>query len=137
MNTGSTTDTSTQLRLATRIHFALLRRYGEAVEVDAFLNDDAEAREALWVCQASGDAELAALARQFSTPAGAKASRASRRERVAAPPAPTPAPQDAAWARNTSGFGVSRPPELDDAAAHRAATPSRFNPLGWLRRSAR
>lgn len=137
MNTGSTTDTGTQLRLATRIHFALLRRYGEAVEVDAFLNGDAEAREALWVCQASGDDELAALARQFSTPAGAKASRASRRERVAALPAPTPAPQDAAWARNTSGFGVSRPPELDDAGTPRQVSYSRFNPLGWLRRSAR
>ena len=137
MKSGAATDNSTQLRLATRIHFALLRRYGEAVDVDALLKGDAEAREALWVCQASGDDELAALAKQFGAPARATTTRAVRRERVEVPPAPTPAPQDAAWARNTSGFGVSRPPEFDEPAAQRSAAPSRFNPLGWLRRSAR
>ena len=62
MTQGSNVDTSTRLRIATRIHFALLRRYGEAVEIDSLLKGDDESREALWVCEASGDAELGTLA---------------------------------------------------------------------------
>lgn len=124
MKQASNVDTSSRLRIATRIHFALLRRYGEAVEVDSLLKGDPESREALWVCEASGDAELGALAKQF-TAAGEPA---RRPRRVA-----SPAPQDAAWAKDTSGFGVSRPHELD-AGRTRGQAPSMLNPLNWLRR---
>ena len=54
-----------RFRLATRIHFALLRRYGEDVDVAALLKGSPEAREALWVCEASDDRELVELAAQF------------------------------------------------------------------------
>lgn len=112
-------DTSIRLRLATRIHFALLRHYGEDVEVGTLLKNEAEANEALWVCDASGDAELTALARQF---------RAASRDAVPPRVKPKAAPQDAAWARDTSGFGLSRPLDLDDQAAG-------FGSSSWLRPS--
>jgi hypothetical protein len=50
-----------RFRLATRIHFALLRQYGEDVDVAALLKGSAEGREALWVCEASNDRELVEL----------------------------------------------------------------------------
>jgi len=124
MTQGSNVDTSTRLRIATRIHFALLRRYGEAVEIDSLLKGDDESREALWVCEASGDAELGTLAKQFV--AAGEPARKPRRPAA-------PAPQDAAWAQNTSGFGVSRPQDLEPARPRRR-TPSMLNPLNWLRR---
>jgi hypothetical protein len=108
-------DTSSRLRIATRIHFALLRHYGEHVEVGTLLKNEADAHEALWVCEASGDAELTALARQFKQPSKAR-------------PTAKAAPQDAAWARNTSGFGLSRPLELENA-------PSGFGSSNWLKPS--
>jgi hypothetical protein len=114
-------DTSVRLRTATRIHFALLRHYGEGVEVGTLLKNEADAREALWVCEASGDAELVELARQFRR---LNATEAQARKRAAA----AIAPQDAAWARNTSGFGVSRPLALD-------AEPSGFAGSQWLKPS--
>jgi len=58
-------DANTRLRIATRIHFALRRHLGEGVDVAQMLQSDAYAREALWVCEAIGDPELAALARQY------------------------------------------------------------------------
>ena len=60
-------DPTIRLRIATRIHFALLRHYGEDVGVSTLLKGEAEAREALWVCQASGHKELVSLAKQFET----------------------------------------------------------------------
>jgi hypothetical protein len=114
-------DTSVRLRTATRIHFALLRHYGESVEVGTLLKNEADAREALWVCDASGDAELAELARQLRR---LNAAEAQPRKKASA----TPAPQDATWARNTSGFGVSRPVALD-------TEPSGFAGSQWLRPS--
>ncbi len=89
-------DTSTRLRLATRIHFALLRHYGQKVEIGELMKAEGEVREAIWVCEASGDAELATIARQL-------------REASDAPEVPGRVPQDTAWASETSGFGVSRP----------------------------
>ena len=58
-------DTSTRLRIATRIHFALLRHYGAKVEIGALMKAEGDVREAIWVCEASGDAELATMARQL------------------------------------------------------------------------
>ena len=116
-----------RFRLATRIHFALLRKYGEDVDVAELLKGSPEAREALWVCEASDDRELVELATQF--------------KRLAVMPrrsvrglAPAEAPQDAAWARNTSGFGATMPSAFD--APH--PVPSvrvLLKPSSWLRKS--
>ena len=54
------TDPTVRLRLATRIHFALLRHCSEPVGVCTLLMGGDEAREALWVGQASGQPELVA-----------------------------------------------------------------------------
>ena len=99
-----------RFRIATRIHFALLRQFGEDVGVSTLLHGGPEAREALWVCEASNDAQLVALAEQFKRSANA--------------PSEDDAPQDAAWARNTSGFGHSLPPSLD-GLPHVSPSPSR------------
>ena len=89
-------DPTMRLRVATRIHFALLRHYGERVSVSALLQGSNEMREALWVCEASSQAELVALATRFTRLAQAAAAALAERA----------APQDAAWAQDTSGFGV-------------------------------
>jgi hypothetical protein len=70
-------DANTRLRIATRIHFALRRHLGEGVDVAMMLKNEDYAREALWVCEALGDADLATLARQYrGDPASAGALRA-------------------------------------------------------------
>ena len=127
------TDPTIRLRLATRIHFALLRHCGEPVGVSNLLNGGDEAREALWVCQASGHAELVSLALQFMSCASVAPAAVHRA-----------APQDAAWAQDTSGFGVSRPAADSEPVTRvhgHAADPARapagwFNPAHWLRRNA-
>src|SRR5258706_10594073 len=58
-------DLNNKLRIATRIHFALLRHYSEDVPVSDLIKGEADAREALWVCEASGIDELVTLAQQF------------------------------------------------------------------------
>ena len=125
-----------RFRLATRIHFALLRQYGEDVEVGSLLKGSPEAREALWVCEASEDRELVEFAAEFKRLA----------KTSAAPAKPVPvadAPQDAAWARNTSGFGATLPAGLDalHTAMHTAPDPAPaaralLKPSTWLRKSA-
>ena len=117
-------DTSTRLRIATRIHFALLRQYGEHVEIGSLMRGGADVREAIWVCEASGDAELASMARALR-----HAERADRQEAKAAAKS---TPQEAVWASNTTGFGVSRPLDLegDDAAGT-----SWLSPSSWLKRA--
>lgn len=112
-------DDSIRLRLATRIHFALLRHYGEDVDVGALLKNEATAREALWVCDASGDAEMATLARQFR-----HASRGAGQARAKVA-------QAMPWSR-TSGFGLSRPLDLDGPASADAPT-NWFRPSTWLK----
>jgi hypothetical protein len=112
--------TPAQLRIAARIHFILKHDLGEGISVAAMLSDANEAREVLFVCQASGNPELVSLARQFAH-AG----------KLAKPtPAKADAPQDAAWARNTSGFGVTHAAELPppEESSWRSATQ-------WLRRA--
>ena len=102
---GDPVDPTIRLRIATRIHFALLRHYGEDVAVSTLLGDATAAREALWVCEASGHDELASLAKQFKAapkPMPAIAPRRAEQGTVL---------QDLAWAQDTSGFGVSRLPE--------------------------
>jgi hypothetical protein len=112
-------DTSTRLRLATRIHFALLRHYGQKVEIGDLMKAEGEVREAIWVCEASGDAELATMARQLreANDPGEVSGRV---------------PQDTTWSSDTSGFGVSGPAELGADAETPA---SWLKPSTWMRRS--
>ena len=123
-------DTSTRLRIATRIHFALLRHYGAKVEIGALMKAEGDVREAIWVCEASGDAELATMARQLRL-ANDEAS-APAAPAVTAPVAATP--QETPWSGNTSGFGVSRPIGLDAAKAE--STANWLKPATWVRRGA-
>jgi hypothetical protein len=123
-------DTSTRLRIATRIHFALLRHFGEKVEIGALMKAEGDVREAIWVCEASGDVELAALARQLrlANEGEMEADRPAEAAPVAA------AVQEVPWSSNTSGFGVSRPIGLDDAKAESSS--GWLKPTRWMRRSA-
>jgi len=117
---GPSVDTSTRLRLATRIHFALLRHYGQKVEISDLMKGEGEVREAIWVCEASGDRELAAMARRL-------------RMAAEAPPASGHVAQDTAWSSDTSGFGVSRPVSLDESPKDSRAT-NWLRPSTWVRR---
>ncbi len=110
---------SPQLRIAARIRFLLKQALGESIDVTAMLSNPRAAQEILFVCQASGDAELASLARQFVT-AGQLA------------PTRSDAPQEAAWAQNTSGFGISQPPPvlLESEPSRRAGV---SGPRWWRR----
>ncbi len=122
-----------RFRLATRVHFALLRKYGEDVDVGSLLKGSPEAREALWVCEASDDRELVELAAELKRLAKA-AARPAKTVQVANAP-----PQDAAWARNTSGFGATLPLDLDTlhhAPNHAPAARALLKPSTWLRKSA-
>ena len=63
---GISVDPTARLRIATRIHFALLRHFGESVDIRLLLAGGAECQEALAVCEASGDRYMMALGRQFA-----------------------------------------------------------------------
>ncbi len=127
-------DPTIRLRIATRIHFALLRHYGEDVAVSTLLRNGAPAREALWVCEASSHDELVQLARQFETATRQEARAVKLRERQArAETSQGTTPRDMVWSQDTSGFGLSRPLELTDAPA--SASGRWLKPSTWLRRS--
>ena len=95
-------ESHTRLSLAIRIHFALLRHYGEDVPVSTLIADEAEAREALWVCEASGLADLMQLAKAFRAMPKSMPAAAARGA----------APQELAWGHDTSGFGITQPPPV-------------------------
>jgi hypothetical protein len=127
-------DPTIRLRIANRIHFALLRHYSEDVAVSSLLKDERVAREALWVCEASGVDELITLGKQFETAARQEARAAQLRAREAAATATRGAtPQDMAWSRDTSGFGLSRLPEPAQPTAEAGRW---LKPSSWLRRDA-
>ena len=132
-------DPTSRLRLATRIHFALLRQFGTTVPVSDLLDGGGEGQEAMWVCAASGNAELAAMARELARAnkrlAAPPVQVAARALEPAAPRRPGRVPQETAWAQDTSGFGITLSPELAPRPNGNAATPGWFVPLGWLRRS--
>jgi hypothetical protein len=107
---------NTRLRIANRIHLGLLRHLGEGIDVAVMLRSQAEAREVLWVCQASGDSELIALSRQYERAGALEAAGGHT-------------PQDTSWAGDTSGFGLSQPPELPRLTEQ--VTPKRG--AGWLK----
>jgi hypothetical protein len=124
-------DPTSRLRIATRIHFGLMRHYGEAVEIRSLLEGAAEAREALWVCEASDDDELVALARQLKQANRRPAAPAKPIEtKSAAPRAAGRTPQDTAWSRNTTGFGVSDLADLGHAGDGTSA--SWLHPSSWF-----
>ena len=91
---------------------------------------EGDVREAIWVCEASGDAELATMARQLRLANDEESAQAA--PAVTAPVAATP--QETPWSGNTSGFGVSRPIGLDMAKAE--PTSNWLKPATWVRRAA-
>ena len=132
LKSGTILDPTIRLRLASRIHFALRRNYGEDVEVSTLLRGLPEAREALWVCTASGDAELRALAQQFADVTAAAELAATKLAKAQAQ-AQLAAPQDTVWAQDTSGFGLTRPPTLAGEGATLAARAGWRQRMNWLR----
>lgn len=115
-------NTTSRLRLAARIHFALLRHYGENVAISTLLEDTHAAREALWVCDASGNPDLAKLARQF---------RAAPKEMPRIDSAGNVA-QDLAWSANTSGFRLTDIPG-HETPPHPARRPRWLSAPRWWR----
>jgi hypothetical protein len=118
------------------------------VAVGSLLSGEGDGREALWVCEASGDDELVSLAQQLSaeTVRETRAARALRAGRSsegtpraeAAPARSAPrgsAPQDMAWSRDTSGFGLTRASAFAELGAPAAKPASWLDPSRWLRRS--
>ena len=132
-------DPTVRLRLATRIHFALLRHFGEQVSVSNLLKGGPEAREAQWVCEASGNAEMVSLALQFAQaiPAAPHESRSGNGTGTRTDEAVRRAtPQDAAWAHDIPGFDVSRPADASKPAARPPTSAGWLNPANWRRRDA-
>ncbi|CAN5183330.1 hypothetical protein BH11PSE9_BH11PSE9_03010 [soil metagenome] len=113
-------DPTTRLRIATRIHFALLRHFGEDVGIQALLDSDANAREALWVCEASGDAELVMLARQFNHAQALDLALRTRSEKLRPDHPARRLAAEPDWAQSTASFPVSGPAELGEGA-HRVS----------------
>ncbi len=129
-------DPTSRLRIATRIHFALLRHFNEDVDVRTLLLEGIDAQEALWVCEGSGNPELLALAQQFTLACQTDA-RAGRNAAAAAVAAPT-VPQDLRWSEDTSGFGLSRPlPDVAMSGGGATVSSAWSRPMSWLRRGSR
>jgi hypothetical protein len=54
-----------KLRIATKIHFFLLRELGQGIDIERMLSHELYARDVLLVCEACAGTELARLAAQF------------------------------------------------------------------------
>lgn len=121
-------NTSTRLHVATRIHYALLRQLGQGIDLRAMLDDPAEAREVLWVCDALGDPDLAALAAQFR--------RTEAKDRARGQAGSADAPQELAWSKDTSGFGLSQPFDMSKPSTAAPPAPLWRGAMTWLRRAA-
>jgi hypothetical protein len=118
-------DPTSRLRIATRIHYALLRHLGTGIDVGYMLKREDYAREVLYVCEGSGDPELAALARKFE-----RASLEATMAETNHAPLNGTAADDTDWASETSGSGSTSLGELD---APRERTLSRWlTPSRWL-----
>ena len=147
-------DKSTQLQMATRIHFALLRQFGENIEITDLIKNQGVAREALWVCEASGDIELMDLARQFKACCRAVAQAATHAEKDAAksddaaathapahphthpigrPVGRMPSKAKDASTKATPNLDLSNAPGLDPAPP--PVVRSRMLPPAWFRRA--
>ncbi len=114
-------DPTSRLRIATRIHYALLRHLGTGIDVGYMLKRDDYAREVLYVCEGSGDPELTALARKFEQ-ASLEAAVAETR----------PAPLNGADTDWASGTTVS-PTQLGGLDTPREGSSSRWlTPSRWF-----
>ena len=93
--------TPSRLQIAQRLHQALQTEIDHGIEIERLLAEPRYARDVLLVCDALPGGELGTLAALF---------------RAVSPPAPGWASepdhdrQATEWSRDTSGFGVSRPP---------------------------
>lgn len=122
--TPSATD---RMQLARRIHQVLVREIDHAIEVERLLTDVHYGRDVLLVCDALPGSEAPPLATQFRMMPPPAAAAAPHK---AASGAPGHARQPTDWSRDTSGFGVTRPPPVDAAASRQpeaaepTATPS-------------
>lgn len=90
--------------LANRIDLHLRQQLGHGIDPARALHDARYVRDVLLVCDALVGTDLPRLARQFRV-AGERMAQEARR-----PGQDTGPPQD--WAANTSGFGVSQPPQM-------------------------
>jgi len=131
-------DPTFRLRTATRLHFLLLRRYGQDIDVGVLLKSKARLHDGLWLCEATGDAELIDLARRL-----ADANRAHDEAEVVAQlrdaatalgAAGDEVLQDLRWDAPTSSFGMTLPQELPTLPHYVQARTGRWlNPVRWLR----
>ena len=105
-----------RLQLARRIYQVLVREIDHAIEVERLLTDARYARDVLLVCDALPGSEAPPLATQFRAMPPPTAG-------MSAHPGPTVAPgharQPTDWSRDTSGFGVTRPPPVAPLANSR------------------
>lgn len=133
-------DPTYRLRTATRLHFLLLRRYGQDIDVGHLLKGRARNHDGLWLCKATGDAELIALARQLAHAnlAHAKEEARLREEALMSVCATAGAVvHEMPWGFDTSGFGLTHPQHLPEVQPFDTSKPPRrFSPLRWLKRSA-
>ena len=114
-----------RLQIAVRIQQLLLAELGHGIAVEDLLSQPRYARDVLLVCDAMPGTELRALSNAFR--------RASQSFTEVAE-APGHVRQPTEWARDTSGFGVSRPIGLDAAKAE--STANWLKPTTWVRRAA-
>jgi hypothetical protein len=137
--------TTERRQLAARIDQALQRQLGTGIRVETMIEQETYAREVLFVCEGLEDDELRGLAREYEgmLKRSPRAMPPVLTTAVAAGDAPRewpisatlPAPQDAAWARDTSGFGLTRPAEADSEFAPSGARATPRLRLGsWFRR---
>ena len=130
-------DPTYRLRIATRLHFLLLRRYGQDIDVGHLLKCRARDHDGLWLCKATGDVELITLARQLAHANHAYARQEARlREEVliSVCAAAGEAVHEMPWGDDTSGFGLTHPQHLPSMPEPlEAPRPARwFKPLQWL-----
>lgn len=104
-------------QIAARIDAALQRHLGSGIRVETMIEQEGYAREVLFVCDGLEDDELRGLAREYEQvlarsprpmPPVLTAAVSARAAPVELPlTTALPAPQDVAWARDTSGFGMT------------------------------
>jgi hypothetical protein len=119
------------LQIATKIHFYLMRELGQGIDVEKMLKQPRYARDVLLVCDACTGTELAQLATQYRN-ARDLYKRLDQHQAMA----PGHAAHPTEWAKNTTGFGVSRPME-DSGPAPDGSQPPEDSPRksgGWLSR---
>ncbi len=109
--------------LANRIDLHLRHQLGQGIDPARALRDERYVRDVLLVCEAMVGTDLPRLARQFRV-AGKRMADEARR-----PGQDTGPPQD--WAANTSGFGVSQPPQAPGRKG-REVNPPWFSPSRWF-----